>query len=281
MQPVLGNEWALVGRERQLRTIEKAAGQVAGIVLCGQAGVGKTRLSDEVLARFSAMGRPIERVAATRAAAAIPLGAVSHLMPAEGGLGQDKLSVLRGVADRFADADPVIIVDDVHLLDDASTAVIHHLALRSRAFLVMTLRAGEPCPDAVTTLWKDEKVVRLDLPPLPTDAVDSLLDQTFRGRLDGASKQRLARLSAGNPLLLSETLRAGLDTGALRRSQGIWHWNGPVRPTARLVDLVASRFGSVGKPAAKVLELVACGEPLPLALLEKLAEPDAIADAEQ
>ena len=74
--------------------------------------------------------------------------------------------------------------------------------------------------DAVTGLWKEGLAKRIELPGLADNAIDDVLDQTFDGALDDASRRRLARVSAGNPLLLRETLRAGLDTGALRYRHG-------------------------------------------------------------
>lgn len=288
-QPVLGDRWALVGRERQLRTIEWSAGRaggagrIGGIVLCGAPGVGKTRLAREALARLGAGGRPTEWVAATGAASAIPFGAVSHLLPADGRFGADRLAVLRGVAERFTGrpADPVIAVDDAHLLDDASAAAVHYLALRSLVFLLITVRYGQRCPDAVTALWKEGLAIRIELPPLPDDATDALLDQAFHDRLDPVSRVRLARVSAGNPLLLRETLRAGLDTGSLRYRHGVWRWDGPVRPTTRLVEVVTARLGTVEGSVLEVLEVVACGEPLPVELLERLCGAESIAGAER
>jgi len=77
--------WPFVGRDEQLRFI--AAGyhdaSVSGVVVVGDAGFGKTRLAREALARLAALGRRTEWVTATRSAAAIPLGAVSHLLPPE------------------------------------------------------------------------------------------------------------------------------------------------------------------------------------------------------
>ncbi len=49
----------------------------------------------------------------------------------------------------------VLGVDDAHLLDDASAAVLFDLVVTGAAFVVATLRTGEPAPEPVTALWKD------------------------------------------------------------------------------------------------------------------------------
>src|SRR5262245_15300894 len=112
-QPVLGEQWRLVGRQYPLEVIERHAGGGGGIVLCGPPGVGKTRLAREALSRLSGCGRPVVWVAATRATSAIPFGAVSHLLPTDG---RHLPEFPHGM---------VVAVDDAHLLDDASAAVIH------------------------------------------------------------------------------------------------------------------------------------------------------------
>lgn len=62
--------------------------------------------------------------------------------------------------DRF-----VLVVDDAHLLDEHSAIVLHRVVVRRLAPVLVTLRSGEPAPDVVTALWKDEHLPRLDLGP--------------------------------------------------------------------------------------------------------------------
>jgi DNA-binding CsgD family transcriptional regulator len=286
---ILGDEWPLVARDRQLRAIvtaAKATGGAGALVLSGGPGVGKTRLAREAMASLASAGRVTEWVCATRSASVIPFGALLHLLPAEDQFRVDRLAALRRLADRFVGMGdgrgvPVMIVDDAHLLDEPSATVVHHLVSRALAFVIATVRTGELCPDAVTSLWKDGAVRRVELFPLPDAAMETLLDHAFRDRLDTISKRQLCTVSGGNPLLLRETLLAGLETGALRRRGGIWQWNGAIRPTSRLVEVVHAQFGTTRDQVTSVLEVIACGEPLPLAVLERLADTDAITAAER
>lgn len=216
----------------------------------------------------------------------IPFGALLHLLPAEDQFRVDRLAALRRLADNFVEmADirgvPVMIVDDAHLLDEPSATVVHHLVNRALAFVIITVRTGEVCPDGVTSLWKDGSVPRVELFPLPDTAMETLLNHAFSDRLDGISQRQLCRMSGGNPLLLREMLLAGLETGALRRRGGIWQWTGVIRPTSRLVEVVHGQFGTTREQVTSVLEVIACGEPLPLAVLERLADAEAITAAER
>ena len=78
--------WPLVGRERELGHIAALrADGAGGVVIAGEAGLGKTRLASEALAVADAGGAATARLAATRAAASIPLGALSAVLPELGG----------------------------------------------------------------------------------------------------------------------------------------------------------------------------------------------------
>mgnify|MGYP003297867800 CR=1 FL=1 len=62
--------WPLVGRQAELEALVADISEArGGVVLAGAAGVGKTRLAREALVRVHAVGRDVEWVAATRAAA--------------------------------------------------------------------------------------------------------------------------------------------------------------------------------------------------------------------
>ena len=184
--------WPLVGRRAELEVLSTVLADtpVGGVVLAGEAGIGKTRLAREALARAEAAGWEVEWLAATRAAASIPFGAVSHLLPPAERLGDDRLDTLRRTAELLAERSrgrPLLLgVDDAHLLDDASAALVHQLVLRGLAVVVATVRTGEPAPDPVIALWKDGLARRLDLSALPSSATAELLERALGGPVDGA-----------------------------------------------------------------------------------------------
>ena len=72
------------------------------------------------------------------------------------------------------------------------------------------------------------------------------------------------------------------QTGALAEAGGIWRLRaGGLRPTARLAELVALRLGDLSDAERAVLELLALGEPLGQARLDRLADPAAVAALER
>jgi len=277
--------WPFVGRDEELRFIAAACREtgVSGVVVVGDAGVGKTRLAREALTRLAAPGRRVEWVRATRSAAAIPLGAVSHLLPPDcpddGGLG----AFLRAVRHFSANSGRriVLAVDDAHLLDHPSAALVHYLAVRQLAYVLVTVRSGEDTPDAVAALWRENLTARLDLGPLESRALDEIIDHALDGVLDTVSRRELHRICAGNPLLLRELLQAGAETSALREQAGLWRWTGGLPVTTRLTEVVATRLDTAPDDVGDALEVIACGEPLPLDLLDRLVGPDVAAAAER
>lgn len=278
-------DWPLIGRDDEMRIVAHLLrSDGPGLLLAGAAGVGKTRLLRAVLDGLVDTGVSSERVSATSAAASIPFGAMSRLLPARLPTGGDYAALYAAVAREFAsrrtDRPVVIGVDDAHLLDEASAGLLHQLAVHGLATLLATARSNEPISDALSALWTGTGR-RLEVRPLAPSVVDNLLDRALPGPLDAISRRRLHRLAAGNPLLLRELLADALDTGALRPEGGIWRWHGTSSGSPRLAELVAARQRALDPAVRQVLEVVACGEPLPLALLERLADPVAIEAAER
>ncbi|MGW0480273.1 LuxR C-terminal-related transcriptional regulator [Nonomuraea sp. NPDC003214] len=280
------NAWPFVGRATALRTTTEAAAraEVRGVVVVGPPGAGRTRLAAEALARLAAAGHPVAWAGATAAAAAIPLGALLHLAPLSDCAAHGTRVVFDRIVERFsapAAERPVLVVDDAHLLDSVSAALVHRLALHTRAFVLLTARQGQPAPDVVTALWKERLARRVELRPLADHDVDTLLERALGGPLDAVTRRTLRRLSAGNPLVLRELVQSGLEGAVLHRVDGLWHLGEQLRVTGRLGDLLEAQM-QVGDPAVLgVLETLACQEPLGQRVLERLAGPAAVAQAER
>jgi DNA-binding CsgD family transcriptional regulator len=279
--------WPLVGRQAELEALAAALGdtRAGGVVLAGAAGVGKTRLAREALARAVEAGWAVEWVAATRAAASIPFGAVSHLLPPAERHSNDRLDLLRRaaglLAERGRERPLVLWVDDAHLLDDASAALVHQLALGGLVVVLATVRTGEPAPDSVTALWKDGLARRLDLPALTAEATAELLGRALGGPVDGVTRQEVLRVTEGNPLYLHELVLGGSESGALRQVDGVWRWRGGLAGATRLAALVEAHLTTLDDTARVAVELTAWGEPLAVGVLERLVDADAVQAAER
>jgi DNA-binding NarL/FixJ family response regulator len=274
----LHGTWPLVGRDDDLdrlaRSMRSAMGR--GALVVGPAGVGKTRLADECLLLAERDSVRAVRVAATRAAASLPLAPLLPLLPGEFFDGEPgAATVRRAVAAVLEQADGerlVLVVDDAHLLDEASSLVVAALQDDLSVFTILTLRSGEPASDVLMSAWKEARVGRVELAALHRSDTEALLQRVLDGSVDGAVLREAHDATGGNPLYLRELVLGSIRSGHLRDEAGIWRAPGGLHPSPGLAELLAARFAGCSPDEREVLELIASGEPLELSHLEEIAE---------
>ncbi len=265
--------WPLVGRAEELEFLEARLSppDCRGIVLSGPAGVGKSRLADELAGRAGARGWYVVRVVATGSMSTVAFGAMIHLLP-EAGIVSGPTELMARLRDRLRSLgrqrQVLLYAEDAHLLDEASTAAVHMLAATGTAFALVTVRSGEPVSDAVSAMWKDGIAARMEVRPLSRPTASEALAAGLDGQVDAATEQRLWDASGGNALFLRELVRAGQDSGRLAPSRGVWSWQGQIALGARLTELIEARLAGLSATDRDVLEELALGEPLGPGLLD-------------
>lgn len=251
------------------------------MVLAGAAGVGKTRLAGEALAAAERRGAAARWAAGTGASQGLPLGAFAALLEAVGG---DPTQMLRRATGALAAgagrAGVVVVVDDAHLLDELSALLVHQLVLQAAATVVVTVRTGEPAPAAITALWKDGHLDRLEVQPLSGPETGALLEAVLGGPLDSGAAHRLWTITRGNALYLRHLADAELESGRLRQTGGVWRWSGEPALSPGLAELVMDQMGGLPESLREVVDILALGEPLGVTLLGQLTDPDAVERAE-
>lgn len=255
----VAGSWPFIGRAAQLAEIRSAS---RGVVVAGPPGTGKSRLAAQAVHGLDG----VAWARATAAAAEVPLGAFAPLLPATPPAGNPlgwAAAALRV---------PVLVVDDAHLLDPVSAALVHHLVTRDGTRVIATLRSRTPVPDAVLALWKDGLVPRLELEPFSLEETAAVLEAALGGRVESATVARLWRVSQGNALYLRELVLSGM----LAADGGVWRWSGPLTITPTLRETIAGRIGEVTAREREALELLAYGEPLGADLLAALGSLDAV-----
>jgi DNA-binding CsgD family transcriptional regulator len=278
--------WPLTGRAEELAEVLQSlrSDAVAGVVIAGAAGVGKTRLAREAVEALRADGFDVEWVAATYAAAVVPLSVFAHLVPAPSDHHTEPIDVFRSVVpalrSRAEGRKLVLVVDDSQLLDDASAALLLQLAGADVVRLLLTLRSGSRVPDALVALWKDRFVNRIELQPLGRNDTADLLADVLGGGVDGSTAERAWRVTGGNVLYVRELVDDLLRTGALHDDHGVWRWEGPLAPGARLVELVHGRLDRLGEDERLAVDLLAVAERLETAALIGVCGSAAVARLE-
>ncbi|MEM8618599.1 MAG: LuxR C-terminal-related transcriptional regulator [Actinomycetota bacterium] len=250
--------WPLVGRNGIRRRARELIGGGRGVIFAGPAGVGKSTLARDLADTLDARDdTPVTRIAAT-ASLADPIAAIGSI---------DQHRRTR------------VVVDDIHLLDDDSAALLHGLVTARRIDLIATMRSGEPTSSAIVALWKDDHVERFDLDDLPRDDVDELLDRVLDAPIAAGTRSRIWELTRGSPMLLRELLRAAIEEHSLALVDGMWCMDASPQ-AVRLDEIVAERLADLNTAAREIVEIVALGEPLGVDLLLRHQPIDALADAE-
>jgi DNA-binding CsgD family transcriptional regulator/tetratricopeptide (TPR) repeat protein len=272
--------WPLVGRSEELAFVVDALEGSRGVILAGAAGVGKSRLAKESMALTRSRGFAMSWAIGSSSAASLPFGALAHLLPEEIPVSPDRGNILRAAADAIIERSGtgrfVLGVDDAHLLDDQSAALIQHLALTDRAFLLLTVRSGEPAPDALVGLWKDETCDWLELQPLSREETEELLESALGSQVEEGTTHRLWEITRGNPLYLRELVSAALADGSLQSTGGLWRWRGRGGHGGRLRGILGSRLEGLALEDRELLEVVTLGDPLELGIAQSLASPQTI-----
>jgi ATP/maltotriose-dependent transcriptional regulator MalT len=276
----LTGTWPLVGREAERQALEDAllrGRSSRSVLLVGAAGVGKTRLAREAERVAQRAGMHSVWVTASSSTARTPFGALAALLPtidprrvrSRHSFGDLLRACAQSLLDRAGERRLALFVDDGHLLDDASAALVQQLAGSAIATVIVTLRSGESVPGPLTALWKDDLAERISLAALDVDAAGRLLATTLGGQVDPSVALALQARSGGNVLFLRELVLGALADGSLCNEGGIWQFVRPLRPSERLTELVETRLRNVDERLRAVLELVSLGEPLGSADLDR------------
>lgn len=272
-------DWPVLGREVELDQAMRSLRDGRGVLVTGEAGTGRSALAAEVVARWSRrLGTtdvPPLVVRVPAGSAAVPLAALSAHPTATDADADADVADWQRVADRLAPAGRprVVLVDDVHWLDDASAGLLHQLVHAGRILLVATARRGVPAPTAINQLWKDRVLTRIDLAPLGTDDVTTLLERVLGAPVEPRTAEQLHRRTAGRPQLLRELVESAVDGGALRLRHGAWVGHGDVAPGPRLVDLLVERLDDLDDTARRAAQIVLVAAPVRVGLLGTLVAP--------
>lgn len=288
---------ALVGRTDDVAVLTAAfdaavRGRMAALFLTGEAGVGKTRLVQELADRAGTAGATVLFGGATDIEESPPFWPVTSALrgllrsaagdavrrqlepwtaqvdellaagPVDPHSRVQTLELLRHVVLRLAERSAVVlVVDDLQWADRSTLDLLAYLVANlsdERVLIVASHRtdapsAVSPARTMISELARHRQVRSLDVAPLSRPAVAQLVAAIAPGRPDLV--ELVWQRSVGNAFIAEETLQAALD-------------GDPDALSMTLRELVLSRIGGLAPPVLRVVRAVAlCDGLLPHRLL--------------
>lgn len=278
-------------------------------VIAGPAGIGRSTVLAEVAHGARDHGLVTIGFELTRHDRDIPFYLVSRLAGALSRLSAENRGSVRVTGATAEHGEPaqitaelaammlarpglVVLIDDAHLLDPASRAVLEQLVARlGRATVqwICTVRSatgpGRTVEPVVQRLVADRLARIVPLPPLTRSAIDDLIAELIRARPHATLSDRLVRLSRGVPAAVRAAIDGCLRAGSLHVVDGYGYLLHPSRPLL-LADghPIAARFRELPADTRTVAKAAAVLNPLRERLPELIADasglgPAAVAEA--
>ncbi len=269
-------QWPLTGRGPDVEAVVRLllADDLHGVLLAGDAGVGKSRVVEAVLNRCAVSSCHTTRITCTPADRDRPFGAVRQLLSETRSSSADSTGLAGAVAAALLkDADRrtvVLAVDDASSLDEASARVVQHLVVHAGARVLMATRTEAVGTPPIEALRCWGRWARVDLAPLDRRQTKELVEAVLGAPADGLTLDRLWRVTGGNPLFLREMLRSAVENNALAIREGVVTWRNGLIGDACTSDTAAASLEALSPEELDALRYVAVGHSAPLEVIEQL-----------
>lgn len=271
--------WRFLLREEELARLGAIVGASPRptVLVAGEAGVGKSRLTEHALSSYLAAGGCGRRCVASSSLRDVPFGALVGLIPAHHiaavADGRQQLSVFAMVLEYVnacgaTDERPfVVLIDDLHHLDDPSCGLLTQLTANAPVQVVATYRSGEVLPDGALPLWTASGVVRVDLDAFSRSDTEEIVRQIM-GETTPEVREALWHHSRGNALYLRELVVGSVAARRIALHAGVWVLVQPLVGSNHLSEYLLQSVRRLEPAARRLADLLALCQPLPLAFFD-------------
>jgi DNA-binding CsgD family transcriptional regulator len=278
----MGHASPLIGRVGECAVLADALGRCrsgcGGVVLIsGEAGVGKSRLVDEVLAGWDG---DVARSTVVRGGLALaPMRKVASSVAGEGDIQLEILDRLVSAARRRP---TVLVLNDVHEADSATVEFLGWAdeSLQEEALVVFAVYRGDQLPRAHPLralrahLRRSNRLVEVAVPPLTVQETAQLVAVLVDGALDQALTQAVFERAEGVPYFVEELVWSMRDATAVAGGAGVAD-----QLPDTVLDAVLTRTAALREEHAQAVDYAAVlGTQVDLSSLAALV-PDASVDA--
>ncbi|WP_309476639.1 LuxR C-terminal-related transcriptional regulator [Arthrobacter sp. ISL-95] len=253
-----------------------------GVRVVGAPGSGKTTVLRSVMSNLEKAGVSVHLISGLRTHRSIPYAAIK-------GLGLDLRPGRSGVLDiadvfssQLAKAGKhLLLVDDLHLVDSESLAVLEAVRRRSDCPMVATAPDTWAFSRGQLAVLNNGREAHLQLDPLHYEQVHFLIAQVLGAPADADTTARILTKSAGNPRLIVRIAETASLSNLLVLKDKQWImsagtlWNEHLRGTleALLAELSADEFTA--------LHIMAILGTARVDVLHKVIQPDALEGLER
>jgi tetratricopeptide (TPR) repeat protein len=306
--PTKWREIPFIGRQAEqealLKALEEARrGQGTLFILRGQAGVGKTRLCDELLSRarkekfhiqvgrchpnsatpYSGFRQLVGSSIAEQSSRGEGIGDVGHLAEARGASDRSMFDILRYLKGRGVPA--LVLVEDLHWADEATLNLFEFIGRNVKdgaIVLVGTFRPDDMRPsikervdDFARQVAPQGRLRDLTLERMGEEDSLALLQHLSDQPISPALAQAIFDASAGNPMQTIQTFKLMAATGAILQKNGGWVCARKPDPEAMSIPFLIRGFmARLGTDERRGLQLCSIfGETFPAVFMERAGFP--------
>lgn len=254
-------------REGYIEEIASALRSGHGVLVLGDAGVGKSHLVTTALLRT---GHEADLV--------LP-DTLAEPVDAAGSGVLDRLAEFRGRLATAPDGQaPILRVEDAHLFDPAGAEAVAALAHAGEVRCVITARTVAGATSPWHELWRDGVLERIDVHQLSVTEVEAMLVADLGGPVLTDTVHSIWAETGGNAFHVRELAADQRAEGRLTEREGVWVLHGPPVVGERVLDVVRADMAGLSAEVAETLDLLALLGPQTLSVLLDVVEQDAVAE---